>query len=121
MTTPVAGDVYRTPSKQVLVTRDPVFTQPTIYQGHYIGIKPPNYLWLSILVTIINPLFGPIALLFTYMSNRAYSNGDLKYSEKWSHYALLMSMITIVVSLVMYIAIGFALSPLSTKGGYAFG
>ncbi|XP_067654596.1 uncharacterized protein [Haliotis asinina] len=122
MTTPTPGDnaeLYRTTSKQVLVTRDPVLTHPAIYQGHYIGPQPHTYMPLAIVVTILNPLIGPFAIFFAYMSSRAYGQGDLKYANKWSQYAFMMGMITIVASVLIYITIGFALSPMGIKGSHS--
>ena len=49
-------DVYDTSGKQVIVTRDPVYNHPAIKQGVIVGIQPPTYMVLSILMTIINPL-----------------------------------------------------------------
>ncbi|KAK6192634.1 hypothetical protein SNE40_004075 [Patella caerulea] len=120
MTTPVGGDLYRTPSKQILVTRDPVYSHPAIFQGQYIGPQPHSYLPLAICVTILNPLIGFVALIFSYMSIRSYKRGDVKYAYKWSNHAFLMGMITIVLSLVLYIAIGFALSPIGVRGGHSY-
>ena len=62
--TPNQMDIYRTNSKQMLVTRDPLFVHPTIKQGHYIGRQPHSYFPLAVFVTIINPVLGPIALVF---------------------------------------------------------
>lgn len=58
-------DLYRTSSKMILVTRDPVYSHKAIVQGQYIGPKPYNYLTLAILVTIINPILGPVSILFS--------------------------------------------------------
>ena len=64
MTTPTQPDLYQTSGKQVLVTRDPVFTHPAIHQGHYIGQQPHSYLPLALIVTILNPLIGPFAIVY---------------------------------------------------------
>jgi len=109
-TTPNEKDVYTTNSKQILVTRDPVYVHPTIRQGHYIGPKPHNYLPFAIFVTILNPVLGPIAILFAKKSDSAYEAGDVNYSNKWSNYAFLTGMIGIVVSVIFGIAITFALT-----------
>ncbi|CAI9730788.1 233 isoform X2 [Octopus vulgaris] len=112
------SDLYRTNSKMILVTRDPVYTNKTIVQGHYIGPKPHNYLPLAIFVTIINPLLGPISIMLSVMSNRAYAQGDTKYALKWSLNSFFWSVISIVVAIVVYLAIGFSLSNIRTRGGY---
>lgn len=111
-------DLYRTSSKMILVTRDPVYSHKAIVQGQYIGPKPYNYLTLAILVTIINPILGPVSILFSVMSDRAYKRGDLSYSFKWSMHSFFWSVVTIVASIVLYMAIGFALSSINTRGGY---
>ena len=54
------------------------------------------------------------------LSNRAFKEGDLKFAEKWSQYAFLTCMITVVVSIVIYIAIGFSLSPIGLRGGHSY-
>ena len=54
------------------------------------------------------------------LSNRAFKEGDLKFAEKWSQYAFLTCMITIVVSIVIYIAIGFSLSTIGLRGGHSY-
>ncbi|GAB1599830.1 uncharacterized protein LOC115217430 isoform X1 [Argonauta hians] len=111
-------DLYRTNSKMILVTRDPVYSNKTIVQGHYIGPKPYNYLPLAIFVTIINPFLGPVSIFLSVMSNRAYAQGDLKYAQKWSLNSFFWSTVSIVVAIVVYIAIGFSISKLTTRGGY---
>jgi hypothetical protein len=60
-----SDDVYDTSGKQVIVTRDPVFHHPAIKKGVIIARQPPDYLVLSIVMTVINPLLGPIALVFS--------------------------------------------------------
>ncbi|XP_059172106.1 uncharacterized protein LOC131953089 isoform X1 [Physella acuta] len=120
MTTPVENDVYRTTSKQILVSRDPIYVHPEIIRGQYIGREPHTYLPFAIMVTIINPILGPIAILFAFMSKRSYRDGDLNYAYKWSNYAFLAGMITIVASSVFYIAIGFALSGPGLRGGHSY-
>ncbi|GFN87283.1 hypothetical protein PoB_001378900 [Plakobranchus ocellatus] len=118
MTTPNQMDIYRTSSKQLLVTRDPLFVHPTVKQGHYVGRQPHTYFPLALFVTIINPVLGPVALVFAYMSNRSYKDGDLIYATKWSNYAFLAAMITVVASVVIYIAIGFAVAGPGVRGGH---
>ncbi|RUS75447.1 hypothetical protein EGW08_016797 [Elysia chlorotica] len=113
-------DIYRTNSKQMLVTRDPLFVHPTIRQGHYIGRQPHSYLPLAVFVTIINPVLGPIALVFALMSRSSYKDGDLPYATKWSNYAFLAAMITVAASVVIYIAIFFAVAGPSVKGGHVY-
>jgi hypothetical protein len=54
------------------------------------------------------------------MSRRALNEGDLKFADKWGQYAFLMCMITIVASIVLYIAIGFALTSLGIRGGHSY-
>lgn len=54
------------------------------------------------------------------MSDRAFKQGDIKFAEKWSQYAFLTCMITVVASLVIYIALGFALSGLGLRGGHSY-
>ncbi|KAK7099315.1 uncharacterized protein [Littorina saxatilis] len=119
-TTPHQPDVYDTNSKQILVTRDPVFHHPAIQNGIIVGRQPHTYLPLAIAMTVINPLLGPVALVFAIMSGRAFRQGDLKFAEKWSQYAFLTCMITIVASVVIYIAIGFSLSTISIRGGHSY-
>ncbi|KAL5007329.1 hypothetical protein ScPMuIL_016135 [Solemya velum] len=106
-------------SKQVLVTSDPVFVHRNVIDGRYLGKKPDNYIILACLVTILNPIIGPIAILFSTLSNKSYRNGDLKYALKWSNYSFTASILTFCVSALLYVAIGFALSPLGIKGGHA--
>lgn len=63
----VGPDYYESSSKwskEILVTKDPVFVNRTVINGHYIGRKPHNYLPLAIIATILNPLIGPIAIVF---------------------------------------------------------
>lgn len=48
---------------------DPVFVNRTVINGHYIGRKPHNYLPLAIVATILNPLIGPIAIVFASKYN----------------------------------------------------
>ena len=65
--TPTSGDVYFATPKQVLVTKDPVFVRKDVVNGHYIGQKPPNYMLLAIIMCVINPVCGPVALIFASM------------------------------------------------------
>lgn len=65
MTTPHQADVYDTNSKQILVTRDPVYCHPAIQNGIIVGRQPPTYVILAAVLTLINPLLGPVALLFS--------------------------------------------------------
>ena len=58
-------DVFMTTTKDVLVTKDPVFIRKDVLNGRYIGRKPPNYMILSLLICILNPVVGPIALIFS--------------------------------------------------------
>ena len=64
MTSPNQPDVYDTNTKQILVTRDPVFCHPAIRNGVIVGRQPHTYFPLAIVMTIVNPLLGPVALLF---------------------------------------------------------
>lgn len=77
-TTPNVGPDYyessSTWSKEILVTKDPVFVNRTVINGHYIGRKPHNYLPLAIVATILNPLIGPIAIVFASKYNLALSS-----------------------------------------------
>ena len=50
--------------KAILVTRDPVFVNKNIINGRYIGVRPNTYLPLAIVVTVLNPLLGPVGILF---------------------------------------------------------
>lgn len=104
--------------KQILVTKDPVFVNKNIIDGRYIGKRPPNYFILAVVVTVLNPLLGPIAILFSFMSTRSYNDGDLKYSEKWASYAFMWSMLTVGITIILACAIGFALSEMSISGGH---
>ncbi|KAJ8298679.1 hypothetical protein KUTeg_022739 [Tegillarca granosa] len=106
--------------KQILVSRDPVFVNKTVIGGHYIGRKPYNYLPLAIFVTIFNPILGPLGIIFSVMSNRSYYDGDLKYSQKWANYSFMCSMLTIGISIIVYIAIGFSLSEMGFRGGQSY-
>lgn len=67
-TTPNIGPEYYESSskwsKEILVTKDPVFVNRTVINGHYIGRKPHNYIPLAIIASILNPLIGPIAIVF---------------------------------------------------------
>jgi len=119
-TSPNERDVYSTNSKQILVTRDPVYTHPTIRQGHYIGRKPHNYLYFAIFVTFINPILGPIAILFALKSDSAYKEGDVNYALKWSNYAFLFGMISIVMSVIIGVALAFALTGPGLSGRHSY-
>ena len=70
--TPSSGSVFMSTSKQVLVTKDPVFVRKDILNGRYIGKQPPNYMLLALLICILNPVFGPIALIFSSKSFLIY-------------------------------------------------
>ena len=52
-------------NKEILITRDPVFVNKAVIDGRYIGRKPHNYLPLAVLVCIINPIMGPLGILFS--------------------------------------------------------
>ena len=54
------------------------------------------------------------------MSDRAYGAGDVKYADKWGSYAFTTCIMTFIFSAIIYTAIGFALSPIGTKGGYTY-
>ncbi|XP_060070033.1 uncharacterized protein LOC132550052 [Ylistrum balloti] len=105
-------------TKDFLVTRDPVFVNKAVVNGEYIGRQPHTYIYLAIAVTVLNPLLGPFAIMFAVMSSRSYDDGDVKTALKWANYAFMLSMMTIGISIIVYIAIGFSLSPLGTKGGH---
>ncbi|GFR81691.1 hypothetical protein ElyMa_000609900 [Elysia marginata] len=113
-------DIYRTNSKQMLVTRDPIFVHPTIRQGHYIGRQPHTYFPLAVFVTILNPALGPIAIVFALMSRNSYRDGDLLYATKWSNYAFLAGMITIAASVIIYVTIFFAVAGPGLRGGHTY-
>ncbi|KAH3830411.1 uncharacterized protein LOC127877577 [Dreissena polymorpha] len=120
--TPTGGDVYSlSTSKQVLVTKDPVFVRKDIINGHYIGKKPGNYFVVCLILSIINPVFGPISLIFSVMSDRAYNRGDLRYAEKWAQYTMTACMFIFIFTVILYIAIGFSLSTIGMNEGYQFG
>ncbi|XP_076450800.1 uncharacterized protein LOC143286849 [Babylonia areolata] len=120
MTTPSKADVYDTSSKQILVTRDPVYCHPSVQNGIFVGRQPPMYLILALVVTFINPLLGPFALFFSFLSYRSFTQGDLKYAEKWSQYTFLMSMIAIVFAILMGIALSFSLGSIGYRGGHSY-
>ncbi|KAK3591847.1 hypothetical protein CHS0354_005043 [Potamilus streckersoni] len=122
MTTPTINPdfLYPVTSKQVLVTRDPVFVRQGVINGHYIGRMPNNYLIVALIMCVINPVLGPIGLIFSIMSERSYRNGDLKYAEKWAMYSFSCSMMTFIASVIIYIAIGFTLSPYRFKGSSSY-
>lgn len=105
--------------KAILVTRDPVFVNKNVINGRYIGVRPHTYLPLAIAVTVLNPLLGPVGILFAYMSTRSYNDGDLRYSQKWAGYAFMWSMLTIGASVILYCAIGFNYSELSITGSHS--
>ena len=68
-------------------------------------------------------LFSPIMLFFIHisvMSDRAYNAGDVKYADKWGSYSFTTSVMIFIASSILYIAIGFALSPIGTKGGHVY-
>ncbi|XP_076471370.1 uncharacterized protein LOC143301166 [Babylonia areolata] len=119
-TTANKPEVYEIKMNDILVTKDPVYSHPAIQNGAYVGRQPNTYLPLAILLTIVNPVLGPIALVFSYLSNRAFKRGDLPYADKWSRYTFLSCMIIIVASLIIYIAIGFSLSKLDSHGGHSY-
>ncbi|OWF43307.1 uncharacterized protein LOC110459944 [Mizuhopecten yessoensis] len=106
-------------TKDILVTRDPVFVNKAVVNGEYIGRKPHTYIYLAIAVTVLNPLLGPFAIMFAVMSTRSYDDGDIKSAVKWANYSFMLGMMTIGISVILYIAIGFSLSGLGTKGGHA--
>lgn len=118
--TPTSGSWFMSTPKEVLVSKDPVFVRKDVLNGRYIGRKPPNYMLLALLVCILNPIVGPIALIFSIMSDRAYDAGDVKYADKWGSYAFTASMMIFIFSVILYVAIGFALSPIGTKGGHTY-
>ena len=66
-----------------------------------------------------NDLKHPL-ILFSVMSDRAYGAGDVKYADKWGSYAFTTCIMTFIFSAIIYTAIGFALSPIGTKGGYTY-
>lgn len=105
-------------TKDFLVTRDPVFVNKAVVNGEYIGRQPHTYIYLAIAVTVLNPFLGPFAIMFSVMSSRSYDDGDIKSANKWANYAFMMAMMTIGISVIVYIAIGFSLSGLGTKGGH---
>lgn len=119
-TTPNEADVYDTNAKQLIVTRDPVFVHPAIQNGVFVGRQPYTYLPLCIFCAVVNPLLGLVAVMFSIMSDRAFKQGDLKFADKWSQYAFFMCMVTIVASIVLYIAIGFAVSNIGLRGGHSY-
>ena len=63
--TPTSGSWFMSTPKEVLVSKDPVFVRKDVLNGRYIGRKPPNYMLLALLVCILNPIVGPIALIFS--------------------------------------------------------
>ncbi|XP_052802895.1 uncharacterized protein LOC128233058 [Mya arenaria] len=115
-------DVYTlATSKQVLVSKDPVFVRKDVINGAYIGQKPESYKIVCIFLMILNPVFGPIPFIFSVLSDRAYDRGDLRYAEKWAQYTLSACMFIFIFTVILYIAIGFSLSPLGINGGHALG
>lgn len=120
--TPTHSDVYTiTTSKQVLVSKDPVYVRKDVVNGHYIGRQPDTYIIPAIILTVLNPIVGPVALVFAMMSDRAYQKGDVRYAQKWGGYALTACMCIFIFTVILYIAIGFALSPIGINGSYSFG
>ena len=64
--TAAKGDIYTvTTPKEILITKDPVFARKDVINGRYIGKKPYNYMLLALAMVILNPLVGPIALVFS--------------------------------------------------------
>ncbi|KAL8568142.1 hypothetical protein ACOMHN_027665 [Nucella lapillus] len=120
MTTPHQPDVYNTNAKQILVTRDPVFRHSSIQDGVFVARQPPTHFLLAIIVTAFNPILGPVALIFSYLSQRAFLNADIKFAEKWSQYSFLMCMVTVVFSLILYLTLTFALSNMGYRGGHSY-
>ncbi|KAL8593821.1 hypothetical protein ACOMHN_064018 [Nucella lapillus] len=120
MTTANQPEAFEISTKEILVTLDPVYSHPAIQDGHYVGRQPSTYLPLAILLTVVNPVLGPVALVFAYLSDRAFKRGDLPYANKWSRYTFLACMIVIIASLVIYVAIGFSLSKIRSSGGHSF-
>lgn len=118
---PTKSDIYSlSTSKQVLVTQDPVFVRRDILNGCYIGRKPQDYMLLSLLITVLNPICGPAALVFSILSDRAYKRGDVRYAQKWGDYAFTACIMTFIFSVILYIAIGFTLSPIGVRGGHLY-
>ncbi|KAL4225207.1 hypothetical protein ACF0H5_015898 [Mactra antiquata] len=116
------SDIYTvTTSKQVLVTKDPVFVRKDVVNGHYIGRQPDTYIVISLILCVLNPLCGAVPLIFSILSERAYKNADIRYAHKWSSYAMTANMCVFIGTVILYIAIGFALSPIGIQGGHSFG
>ena len=57
-------------------------------------------------------------LSITVLSSRAYGDGDLKSSQKWSNYAFMVGMLTIGITIILGVAIGFSMSRMNIKGGH---
>lgn len=55
------------------------------------------------------------------MSDRAYAAGDIRYAEKWGQYSMTACMLIFICTVILYIAVGFALSPIGTNGGHSLG
>ncbi|XP_060597045.1 uncharacterized protein LOC132750969 [Ruditapes philippinarum] len=120
--TPTVSDVYTlSTSKQVLVSKDPLYVRKDVVNGHYIGRQPENYMLIAILLCVLNPLCGPIALIFAVMSERAYRRADIRYAQKWASYSITSCMCIFIFTVILYIAIGFAVSPIGINGGHSFG
>ena len=72
-------NVFMTTTKDVLVTKDPVFIRKDVLNGRYIGRKPPNYMILSLIICILNPVVGPIALIFSSEYSRDFGPVDCNH------------------------------------------
>lgn len=55
------------------------------------------------------------------MSDRAYSAGDIRYAEKWGQYSMTACMLVFISSVILYVAVVFALSPIGVNGGHSLG
>lgn len=59
--------------------------------------------------------------IVSVMSDRAYGKGDLRYAEKYGQYSMTACMLVFIVTVILYIAVAFALSPIGVNGGHSFG
>lgn len=83
-TTPQTDLYCISTSKQVLVTKDPIFVRKDVVNGRYIGRKPDNYMLVAMILCVFNPLFGPVALFFASKLKKEYLAEMVEVSASFS-------------------------------------
>lgn len=83
-----------------------VSSQPVHAPVHYVQVKPPNHIILSVITMIFFCwVFGLIALLFAIQVDSAWNSGDRQRAQQRSGAARGWSMAGIVFGVVAYIII----------------